>query len=142
MRMKVALAGCVLALLSFSASALNVAMSVSSDGDGKPTISGQTNLPDETELIVGIQLVGGKYFAQSEATVKGGKFSAGKFSDGDAALPPGLYTIEVSAGIAAVQPESVQSVFGREGENLKGRYVKTLGVGGSYVNFSTKMQLP
>lgn len=142
MGLRVAFAGCVLALLSFSASALDVTMNVKSDGDEKPTISGQTNLPDETELIVGIHLIGGEYFAQSEATVKGGQFSAGKFSDSDSALTSGLYTIEVSAGLAAVQPDSVQSVFGKEGQNLKGQYVKTLGVGGAYVNFSTKMKLP
>lgn len=142
MGLKGTIAACLLTLLSSNASALDVTMSVKSDGNEKPIITGLTNLPDETELIVGVHSVGGEFFAQSEARVESGQFSAGKFSTGDSALPPGLYTVEVSAGMSAIQPDSVQTVFGKEGRNLKGRYVKTLGIGGAIVDFSTKMKLP
>lgn len=87
--------------------------------DTQPILFGYTNLPDGTELMLSISS-GDRYTAQDDATVSGGCFVSGSFSDHGGGLSAGTYKASVLMPIPAVQPESVQAVIGENGENLHG----------------------
>ena len=116
-----------------------VTMSATTDGQAKPLVTGTTNLPEGTSLMVTVSRRASSYAAQSKATVTSGTFQAGPFSQGESPLNPGRYTIEISTPIASLQPASVRDFIGAKGENLRGRLVKasSVGVSGKVVSYST-----
>jgi hypothetical protein len=65
-----------------------------------------------------------RYNAGSKALVQGGHFESETFSKDDSGLEAGQYTAEVSMPVAFVQSESVRTVIGEKGENLKGSLVE------------------
>lgn len=96
---------------------------VREDPGRRPTITGETNLPDGTEGIASIQSKTTKKEGSDKFTVQGGRFEAGPFSDGGQGLAPGSYTLDVTIAIAQVQPAQVKAVIGQNGENLRGPLV-------------------
>lgn len=92
--------------------------------DGKPVISGQSNLPDGTELGIWIQGKSQKYNAQTNVQVENNKFESETFSNNYSKLIKGVYEVSVSMPIASTQPQKVQAVIGKNGENLEGSLVK------------------
>ncbi|WP_437631284.1 hypothetical protein [Sorangium sp. So ce854] len=91
---------------------------------GASAIRGVTNLPDNTELVVSAEEPGdfGDSYSVS-GTVRSGRFG-GESASGDAAVPEGVYLIEVTMVSPGSQPEDVQSVIGESGERLTGKLVK------------------
>jgi len=88
-------------------------------------VSGETNLPDSTELMISIESKSSRrYKAQDKAKVSGYRFSAGPFSMGNGPLPDGVYKIEVLMPVSDAQPESVKTIIGQNGKKLKGKLVK------------------
>jgi hypothetical protein len=122
-----------MALLTYTvgnSKALEVAIAVSVEGQGMPTIVGVTNLPDDSELLLTLSRRQANYSGQTKATVVRGIFSAGPFGAHGSLLPPGDYEIEVVFPLAFTQPSSVRQVVGQNNEKLKGRLVEkgSLGV--------------
>lgn len=81
-------------------------------------ISGQTNLPDGTRLMLGLQrgpVVGGP-----EAVVSDGAFSADVFPRRGAPIPPGRYEVSVSTPLGDLQPDNVKNQLGSNYEALTG----------------------
>lgn len=97
----------------------------------RPTVSGESNLPDGTEGIASIQSKTTKKEGSDKFTVQGGRFEAGPFSDGGQGLAPGNYTLDVTIAIAQVQPSQVKAVIGQNGENLRGPLVDRDDIGTS-----------
>ena len=95
----------------------------------RPVVIGETNLPEQTELMVSVEGVQG-FRGQAEAVVQSGRFAAGPFGPSDG-LPDGTYDAEVMMPIPAVQPEAVRSLIGSDGELLKGKLVHRDGIGTS-----------
>ncbi len=92
--------------------------------NGKATISGETNLPDDTNLISDLEMTaGGIYFAQGETTVKQNSFALGPFSSHNKPLPIGKYKLSITVPYSFTQPESVKRIIGDLGQNLKGPLV-------------------
>lgn len=114
-------------------SAIVVEMSVAVTTTNPPVITGSTNLPDGTKLMVHllgdppacVPRCGIEY---ESATVQSGRFTTSL--KGSLPLISGSYTIDIV--MAGVQPKAVQSVIGKFGEHLRGPYVVTL-EGGKYV---------
>lgn len=101
---------------------LVVELSVSAGGDaGKPEFIINTNLPDETELM--LSLSGGDYMAQTKVTVENGTAISEAFSDKGEALS-GVFSLDVSMSLPRLQPDFVRSVIGEHGENISGQYVE------------------
>lgn len=96
---------------------------VREDAGRRPTVVGETNLPNGTEGIASIQSKTTKKEGSDKFTVQGGRFEAGPFSDGGQGLTPGSYTLDVTIAIAQVQPAQVKAVIGQNGENLQGPLV-------------------
>jgi hypothetical protein len=97
---------------------------IETNGTRRPTIVGETNLPDGTDLMISIDSRTTRYNAGSKALVQGGLFESETFSKDDSGLEAGQYTAEVSMPVAFVQSQSVRTVIGEKGENLKGSLVE------------------
>ena len=102
---------------------LRVQIKAQSDGAEQPMVSGTTNLPDGSSLMISIRRPQAKYFAQATTTVLNGAFTAGPFSARGAPVPPGEYEIDVTFPLAFTQSPAVQEVVGRDNENLTGPLV-------------------
>jgi hypothetical protein len=122
----------LLALLFFSvaatwpAVAFVVQVEAQVEGDtSKPVISGKTNLPKGTKLIITVERKAISYKAQSPITVRDdGAFRSEAFTLKGAPLSPGNYEFEVLMPVSAGQPEDVRALIGLRGENISGPLVK------------------
>lgn len=129
---------CAIAWLFFltgAAQALTVTLSAKAEGDGRPTITGTTNLPDGVDLMISISRKESQYMAQDKVKVKGGAFRSVEFSQKGNPLNPGKYTVEVTMPVAAVQPPNTWPVIGNEGAKLEGPLVKKNSFGGKVVEY-------
>ena len=135
--MRLSLILSVLAFSTSSAFALDPRISVTASGNANPVISGITNLPDDTDLMVEISRRHSNFRAQSKAKVASGGFQAGPFSQGDSPLNPGTYIVEVHMPPVPVQSSAVRASIGSSGEKLRGPLVKRGIVGGNAVNYRT-----
>jgi hypothetical protein len=97
---------------------------IETNGTRRPTIVGETNLPDGTDLMISIDSGTIRYNASSKALVQDGHFQSETFSKSNSDLEAGQYTAEVSMPVALVQSQSVRAVIGEKGENLKGSLVE------------------
>jgi len=89
-------------------------------GGARPIVAGTTNLPEGTALIVSLSRQESTYNGQAKATVVGGKFQAGPFSQKGGPLNAGKYLVWVSGSLAALQPASVQAVIGANLDYARG----------------------
>lgn len=119
---------------------LRVQITAQSDGADQPKVSGTTNLPDGSSLMISIHRPQAKYLAQATTTVLNGAFTAGPFSARGAPVPPGEYEIDVTFPLAFTQSPAVQEVVGRNNENLTGPLVKKSDLGVT-ARFKTKTKI-
>jgi hypothetical protein len=103
-------------------------MTVEGGPDRKPRISGETNLPDGTELMFGVEGKTTNFSGGDKGVVSGGRFRSAAFGP-DGGLKPGQYVADVTMPIPQVQPPQVREVIGANGENLRGPLVKKGGIG-------------
>ncbi|TQR43387.1 hypothetical protein C7Y44_19715 [Paenibacillus popilliae] len=101
---------------------------------GKVSLSGTTNLPDGTGLMITVSNENG-FRAQSSTVVTSNEFITEEFSNNGQALESGAYNVDVTMPIASVQPDAVKKIIGENSENLKGDLVKE-GDLGKTVNYS------
>lgn len=101
---------------------INLNAKATNTADGRVLVTGKTNLPEGTKLMVSMSNKTTGYRAQDESSVVGGKFSAGPFGY-KTGLTDGVYLIDISTPASAVQPKSVQAIIGKMGENLTGDLV-------------------
>ena len=99
-----------------------VALDVTLDrvAGGKVQVVGQTSLPDGMKLMLGLRNRSTDYFAQNKVTVSNGEFRSDPFSNRGAALPAGTYQVSVSSPLPRLQPVSVRTAIGENGEALSG----------------------
>lgn len=114
-----------------------VDMNVTVTSSNPPLISGTSNLPNGTRLIV--DMIGDPPscaprcgFGFRFASVNNGRFTIGLDLTGPAPLVPDSYTINIDM-MASVQDPNAQSIMGQKGENLRGPFVFTHEDGGVYV---------
>jgi hypothetical protein len=130
-----------LCLLSVYANALDVNITIKTEGGGKPKVIGQTNLPDGMKLMITISRKASSYRGQDHATVMNGVFQAGPFTQKGQPFNPGTYMIEVSSPLTALQPQSVRKVLGKEGKNLQGQYVDESSLGDKMVRYESTFEV-
>ncbi|MGQ7792966.1 hypothetical protein ACUN0C_11200 [Faunimonas sp. B44] len=98
-------------------------------GGNRPTIRGDTNLPDGTELLIMVSREDIEYRAEEKVNVAGGHFEAGPFLWTGDDLPGGNYSVEVLMPAPAVQSDSVRKVTGEQGERLTGPLIQNTEAG-------------
>lgn len=92
--------------------------------DGKINFKINTNLPDETVLMLSLYGKSVDYKGQSKVTVKDGKAESEEFSAKGNTLPNGEYELSVSMSLPAIQSDNVRKIIGEKGEYLSGDIVK------------------
>lgn len=90
--------------------------------DGKIKIDLETNLPNETKLMLTIKK-GDQSISQDNVIISGGKATSPGFSDEGYIFKKGTYSLEISMPILSVQTDNVRKILGNRGENLKGDLV-------------------
>lgn len=105
--------------------------------NGQILASGETNLPDQTNLIVSASNEEIGFSATDKTVVSNGKFSARPLGP-ESGLLSGDYVVSTVMPVPMMaQPESVQLILGKKGEYLTGPLVKASSLGtGNYVEYS------
>jgi hypothetical protein len=111
------------ALFVAPASAIVVTLSAYVEGNERPVVVGESNLPDGTIVIVTLTRRSDGYYHQIITSVQGGAFRAGPFGLNTRPLATGYYDITLLVPVAWKQPRSVQHVIGKNGEKLEGPLV-------------------
>lgn len=89
----------------------------------------ETNLPDETELMLSISRADyndfspDNFMAQTEITIVDGKASIEGFSHKGEKMAGG-YDLCISMSLPSLQTDAVRAVIGESGENMTGIYAK------------------
>ncbi len=107
--------------------------------NNKPLIIGTTNLPEGTELIVSVEGKDTKFTGQDKSTIKNGKFKCGPYGPAQG-LSKGKYVADVTMPYPFVQPDHVQEIIGKNGENLKGSLVEKKKLG-ALINYSQEFDV-
>lgn len=101
---------------------------------GKVVVQGETNLPNQTELMINIFNSDG-YMAQDKVYVVDSSFSSQPFSDHGKGLS-GTYELEITSPTANVQPQGVKAIIGENGKNLTGQLVEDDAVWGKRIKYT------
>ena len=86
-------------------------------------VTGNTNLPNETELL--LTLMDGEteeILGQTKTTVKENKLFFEPLCPDSIGIGNGKYKIQINLGLPTSQPKSVQKIIGSNGEYLSGKY--------------------
>lgn len=110
--------------------------------DRRLTVSGETNLPEATRvLIVVVRDASGVSWRHRTQVGEGGRFEVGPFGPGSG-LAAGDYTLRLEMSPGNLQPDSVQAVVGSQGEHLNGEWVREAGHGlGQVIEYQVAYEL-
>lgn len=119
------------------------------ESDNLAYVTVETNLPDETNIIISLVGAGNSndtgyntnYKADDSLQIVDGRAVAGPFSNNGVVLPFGNYKVEVTVPLAETQPQDVQKVFGKNMRNVKGDLVVE-DEGGNYLYKETALTMP
>lgn len=103
--------------------------------DKRIVVNGTTNLPNSTSLLVTLNNEGLGFSAQDKVNVPNGHFSSSPLGK-TTGLPDGNYAIEILMPLPSTQPETVQAIFGQQGQHLTGPLVDDSEWGGRIVEKS------
>ncbi|WP_241697337.1 hypothetical protein [Vreelandella salicampi] len=90
--------------------------------DRRVTVSGETNLPDDTQVNVMVEREQSGVRWRERTQVEDGRFHVGPLGPGSG-LPDGVYRLSVASMEASVQSSQVRQRIGPEGEYLAGEWV-------------------
>jgi len=137
MKSSVLIATCFGAIVvSGHCSAIAPTFEVKVETPARPVVTGKTNLPDGTELMVRISRAHSNYSAGTKVKVASGAFRSEQFSQHGDDLNPGTYKVEISMPGAPLQTDAVRAVIGMKGEKLSGPLVRK-GIVGKVVDYGT-----
>lgn len=104
---------------------VTITISVTELSGARVRLSGMTNLPTGTHLMLSVEeKAQGGFIGQAKCSVAAdGSFESETFGP-SGGLPPGVYVADVVMPVPAVQPESVKNIIGGNGENLSGPLVE------------------
>ncbi len=123
-----------------SSNAFVVTIDAKTDGKNKPSVTGITNLPDGTDLMISIIRKESSYSGGIKSKVLNGKFNAGPFSQYGNPLNPGKYSLEITVPYAQVQPKRILPLIGNRGEKLEGPLSKKEALG-RLVKYKTSFKI-
>jgi hypothetical protein len=111
-------------VVSGHSSAIAPTFEVEVESPARPIVTGKTNLPDGTKLMVHISRAQSNYSAGTKVKVASGGFRSEQFSQHGSDLNPGTYKVEISMPGAPLQTDAVRAVIGMNGEKLSGPLVR------------------
>ncbi|WP_394138353.1 hypothetical protein [Cytobacillus oceanisediminis] len=102
---------------------MDVQMELSADR--KASVSGTSNLPAGTELLISFSLTDNSYHTYTKTVIEeDGTFTTEQFPNHGTALAYGTYLLEVISGVANIQPPEVKAILGENYGNVKGPLVQ------------------
>lgn len=103
-------------------------------------VSGETNLPDDTKLLVFVtEPFSGGFFEQKAVTVEQGVYDGGEFG-ADGGMADGRFGIDVVTAVPADQPPSVRARIGDAGQKLVGP-LRRAGAEGATLRATTEITI-
>jgi hypothetical protein len=103
-------------------------------------VSGTTNLPDGTKLL--IELKRGPSFATAFLAVEGGRFDRDLYPNTVRPLPPGDYHLSIETLSPHQQPPEVQAQLGEKNEAIISDLLKPSPLGlGNVIQYGSTMQI-
>ena len=100
--------------------ATQVELTTAVEGDLRPTIEGNCNLPDGMKLIVRVTRKESAFESDTPVEVQSGHFAVGPLMQGSAELNQGEYYVEIMSVHPTDQPEAVRAAIGQKGQALQG----------------------
>jgi hypothetical protein len=122
---------CLMLILTSTTFAGTSVISAKAVGENLTSVVGSTNLPDNMELMFTITRDSIKYRAQASARIKNGTFEAGPFSSYGSQLPPGVYSLSISASVFDVKTYQ---------NKISGPLLKNSNLG-KYLSYKTTFQI-
>lgn len=112
--------------------AVEIDIQIISVQDGRIIVSGTTNLPDTTSLLISLEnkIIG--FGAQDKSIVEDGSFSTSPLGK-KTGLPVGNYTVEIMMPLPSIQSKAVQDIIGKQGQYLSGPLIEDSSWGGRIV---------
>lgn len=100
----------------------SINLSINITDSNQAVVSGTTNLPDGTILLISAVQENGNFSMQYQVPVENGSFASVQFGQ-DGGLDFGTYIAQALMPVSSEQPEWVQARIGPRGENLVGSLV-------------------
>ncbi|MCL6272252.1 hypothetical protein M3P05_20230 [Sansalvadorimonas sp. 2012CJ34-2] len=125
---------------SISAIEVQFTQAASLNNDGKLIISGTTNLPDSTSLLISLDNETTGFSAQSKATVNGSEFISEPLGP-KTGLADGSYTVNILMPNPRGQAEKVRKLIGDKGQNISGKLVVPSSLGFNVVDFNFNIKI-
>ncbi|MCK4739807.1 MAG: hypothetical protein KAT46_07640 [Deltaproteobacteria bacterium] len=91
--------------------------------EGRVSVSGESNLPDGTALMVSLIDEKAEGHGQDETSISNGQFTAGPLG-AKSGLKPARYVINITMPMPNFQPEHVKKIIGDKGQYLIGSLVR------------------
>lgn len=106
-------------------------------GSGRVYFEGETNLPDQAQLIFSVE--GNGYKHKTKGVVRGSTFESGLFSNKGESLEAGTYELSILLSAPSIQDDRFLEIAGETYENLSGELMEEadLGKNLSYSNTFT-----
>jgi hypothetical protein len=120
--------------------ATQVELTTAVEGDLRPTIEGNCNLPDGMKLIVRVTRKESAFESETPVEVQSGHFAVGPLMQGSADLNPGEYHVEIRSVHPTDQSDAVRAAIGQKGQMLQGPLTRRYW-GATWVRVLTMFQI-
>ena len=120
--------------------ATQVELTTAVEGDLRPTIEGNCNLPDGMKLIVRVTRKESAFESETPVEVQSGHFAVGPLMQGSADLNPGEYHVEIRSVHPTDQSDAVRAAIGQKGQMLQGPLTRRYS-GATWVRVLTTFQI-
>ena len=100
--------------------ATQVELTTAVEGELRPTIEGNCNLPDRMKLIVRVTRKESAFESETPIEVQSGHFAVGPLMQANADLNQGEYHVEIMSVHPTDQPDAVRAAIGQKGQGLQG----------------------
>lgn len=115
---------------------VEVTISAARQENRRLVVTGETNLPDGTEVLVIVERNGSRISWRSRVDVQNRGFEAGPLGP-ESGMPDGEYTITFRMSPPGVQPRAVQQIIGDRGQHLSGPLVTDSQYEGAVATYTT-----
>ena len=120
--------------------ATQVELTTAVEGELRPTIEGNCNLPDGMKLIVRVRRKESAFESETLVEVQSGHFAVGPLMQGSADLNPGEYHVEIRSVHPTDQSDAVRAAIGQKGQMLQGPLTRRYW-GATWVRVLTTFQI-
>jgi hypothetical protein len=120
--------------------ATQVELTTAVEGELRPTIEGNCNLPDGMKLIVRVTRKESAFESETPVEVQSGHFAVGPLMQANADLNQGEYHVEIMSVHPTDQPDAVRAAIGQKGQGLQGPLTRRYS-GATWVRVLTTFQI-